>query len=71
MLKGPREFCPTIEMEVVAKRKAIPLDANEGVYIRNVKTGKVFIFFLPFFLFNCHLAILYAVIKNDITFLFV
>ena len=28
-------------MEVVSRRKAIPLDANEGVYIRNVKTGKV------------------------------
>lgn len=41
MLKGPREFCPTVEMEVVSKRKAIPLDANEGVYVRNVKTGKV------------------------------
>ena len=41
MVKGPQEFCPTVEMEIVSRRKAIPLDANEGIYIRNVKTGKV------------------------------
>ena len=57
MLKGPREFCPTIEMEVVAKRKAIPLDANEGVYIRNVKTGKVCSYFSLLFFYLYLIAI--------------
>ena len=46
MVKGPQDFCPTVEMEIVSRRKAIPLDANEGIYIRNVKTGKVGIEFI-------------------------
>jgi len=41
MIKGPCEFCPSVEMEVMSRRKAIPLDENEGVYVRNMKTGKV------------------------------
>ena len=41
MVKGPQDFCPTVDMEIVSRRKAMPLDENEGVYIRNVKTGKV------------------------------
>lgn len=28
-------------MEIVEKRKAIPLDENEGIYVRDIKTGKV------------------------------
>ncbi len=41
MLKGPMEYIPPVEVEVIATRKAIPLHENEGIYIRNVKTGKV------------------------------
>lgn len=41
MLKGPMEYIPTIEVEVVSKRKAIPLHENEGVYVRNTNTGQV------------------------------
>jgi major vault protein len=26
---------------VISKRKAIPLDENEGIYVRDIKTGKV------------------------------
>lgn len=32
---------PPVEVEVVTKRAAIPLDENEGIYVRNTKTGKV------------------------------
>jgi major vault protein len=41
MIRGPVEYVPPVEVEVVTKRSAIPLDANEGIYVRNVKTGKV------------------------------
>ncbi|XP_047142339.1 major vault protein [Hydra vulgaris] len=41
MIRGPREYVPPVEVEVCNFRKAIPLDANEGVYVRDIKTGKV------------------------------
>ena len=41
MLKGPTEYIPPVEVEVITTRKAIPLHENEGIYARNVKTGKV------------------------------
>ena len=41
MIRGPLEYIPPVEVEVVTKRKAIPLDANEGIYVRDVKSGKV------------------------------
>jgi len=41
MIRGPKEYVPPVEVEVVLKRQAIPLDENEGVYVRDVKTGRV------------------------------
>eukprot|EP00128_Syssomonas_multiformis_P004078 Colp12_sorted_trinity150504_noHs@22725 len=41
MIRGPTELVPPVEVEVVQKRVAIPLDENEGVYVRDTKTGKV------------------------------
>lgn len=41
MIRGPIEYVPPVEVEVVQRRQAIPLDDNEGIYVRNVKTGKV------------------------------
>ncbi|XP_029462852.1 major vault protein [Rhinatrema bivittatum] len=41
MIRGPMEFVPSVEMEVVLRRDAIPLDENEGIYVRDIKTGKV------------------------------
>jgi len=41
MVFGPTDYVPPVEVEIVEKRKAIPLDENEGVYIRDIKTGKV------------------------------
>ena len=32
MLKGPMEYIPTVEVEVVQTREAIPLHENEGIY---------------------------------------
>ncbi|XP_077995303.1 major vault protein-like [Glandiceps talaboti] len=41
MIRGPAEYVPPVEVDVVTKRKAIPLDENEGIYVRDTKTGKV------------------------------
>ncbi|XP_034045962.1 major vault protein [Thalassophryne amazonica] len=41
MLRGPIEYVPPATVEVLLKRQAIPLDENEGIYVRDIKTGKV------------------------------
>ena len=41
MVNGPRDFIPDVEVEVLERRKSIPLDTNEGVYVRDIKTGEV------------------------------
>lgn len=41
MIRGPAEYVPPVEVEVIMKRTAIPLDENEGIYVRDIKTGKV------------------------------
>lgn len=41
MLRGPMEYVPPATVEVVLRRQSIPLDQNEGIYVRDIKTGKV------------------------------
>uniref|UniRef100_A0A673WLD7 Major vault protein n=1 Tax=Salmo trutta TaxID=8032 RepID=A0A673WLD7_SALTR len=41
MLRGPIEYVPPVSVEVMLRRQAIPLDENEGIYVRDIKTGKV------------------------------
>ena len=41
MIRGPMEYVPPVQVDVISKRKAIPLDENEGIYVRDVKSGKV------------------------------
>jgi len=41
MIYGPCDYIPPVEVEIVEKRRAIPLDENEGVYIRDIKSGRV------------------------------
>jgi major vault protein len=41
MIYGPCDYIPNIELEVVEKRTAIPLDSNEGIYVRDVSLGTV------------------------------
>ena len=42
MFIGPGEYIPPLEVEIVEQRKSIPLDDNEGIYVRDTKTGEVF-----------------------------
>lgn len=41
MIYGPCDYIPPVEVEVVECRRAIPLDENEGIYVRDVTTGKI------------------------------
>ncbi|XP_068099908.1 major vault protein [Hyperolius riggenbachi] len=41
MIRGPLDYVPPVEVEVVVRRESIPLDENEGIYVRDIKTGKV------------------------------
>eukprot|EP00033_Pygsuia_biforma_P000276 GCRY01000340.1.p1 GENE.GCRY01000340.1~~GCRY01000340.1.p1 ORF type:complete len:857 (+),score=191.78 GCRY01000340.1:111-2681(+) len=41
MIYGPCEYVPPTTVEIIEKRQAIPLDENEGIYVRNIATGKV------------------------------
>jgi len=41
MIYGPREYIPPTQVEILEKRKSIPLDDNEGIYVRDIRTGEV------------------------------
>lgn len=41
MVLGPCDYIPPVEVEIVENRHAIPLDENEGIYVRDTRTGKV------------------------------
>ncbi|KAI3388827.1 hypothetical protein SNEBB_006543, partial [Seison nebaliae] len=41
MIRGPGEYIPNINCEIIDRRKAIPLDKKEGIYVRNIKNGNV------------------------------
>lgn len=41
MIRGPTDYVPPVEVDVVSTRRAIPLDENEGIYVRDTKTGTV------------------------------
>jgi len=41
MIHGPCDYIPPVEVEIIEKRTVIPLDENEGIYVRDIKTGRV------------------------------
>ncbi|XP_007424389.1 major vault protein [Python bivittatus] len=41
LIRGPLEYVPPAEVEVMEQRHAIPLAENEGIYVRDIKTGKI------------------------------
>jgi major vault protein len=41
MIYGPCDFVPPVTVEILERRRAIPLDETEGIYVRDIKTGRV------------------------------
>jgi major vault protein len=41
MIHGPCDYVPPVTVEILESRRVIPLDVNEGIYVRDVKTGRV------------------------------
>lgn len=41
IVSGPRDYIPPVEVDILEERQSIPLDENEGIYVRNMKTGEV------------------------------
>jgi major vault protein len=41
MVYGPCEYVPPVTVEIKEKRRSLPLDDNEGVYVRDTRTGQV------------------------------
>jgi len=41
MIHGPCDYVPPVNVEILESRRVIPLDINEGIYVRDVKTGRV------------------------------
>jgi len=41
MLYGPGRYIPLVEIEVLETRMKIPLDKNEGIYVRDNKSGSL------------------------------
>jgi len=41
MIYGPCDYVPPVAVEILERRRAIPLDENEGIYVRDIKTGRV------------------------------
>ena len=41
MIHGPCKYIPPTEVEILEVRKAIPLHVNEGIYVRDIRSGVV------------------------------
>jgi len=41
MITGPCDYVPPVTVEVMEIRNAFPLDENEGIYVRDMKTGRI------------------------------
>lgn len=41
MIYGPCDFIPSVKVQIIERRKTIPLDENEGIYIRDTITGEI------------------------------
>jgi len=41
MVYGPCEYVPPCQVDILDTRKAMPLDENEGIYVRDIKSGHI------------------------------
>uniref|UniRef100_A0A7S3JLK9 Major vault protein n=1 Tax=Euplotes harpa TaxID=151035 RepID=A0A7S3JLK9_9SPIT len=41
MVNGPARYTPVVTVEIIEKRNSIAMDKNEGIYVRNIRTGSI------------------------------
>jgi major vault protein len=41
MIHGPCSYMPPKEVTLIEMRSAIPLDSNEGIYVRDIRDGSI------------------------------
>jgi len=41
MVYGPKRYVLPVEVILIETRNSIPLDKNEGIYVRNTRTGTI------------------------------
>lgn len=41
MVYGPCRYIPPVEVVLIEKRRSIPLDTNEGIYVRDNREGSI------------------------------
>lgn len=41
MVHGPVRYIPPVEVELIEKRHSIPMDINEGIYVRDIRNGSI------------------------------
>ena len=41
MVRGPCRYVPPVEVEIIERRRSIPLDSNEGIYVRDNREGSI------------------------------
>ena len=41
MVRGPCDYIPDVEVEILDMRRCIPLDESEGIYVRDLNSGEV------------------------------
>jgi major vault protein len=41
MVYGPCRYVLPVEVVLIEKRKSIPLDSNEGIYVRDTREGSI------------------------------
>jgi major vault protein len=41
MIFGPCRYVPPVEVFIIQSRKSIPLDKNEGIYVRDNREGSI------------------------------
>ena len=46
LARVPLEYVPPAEVTVLERRQALALAENEGIYVRDIRTGKVRVLFL-------------------------
>lgn len=41
MVYGPCRYVPPVQVSLIEKRRSIPLDTNEGIYVRDNRDGSI------------------------------